>query len=390
MEKREKRKAILNIIGAVILLGTLYGCVINCFTLFVVPISREGGIKREAVSLCLTIMFLSYMVSSSLSGSVYRRVRVKTAMIIASIVIPLFFFLNSLSLPFYFMYISSLVMGLLLPFVSFTSFSLLIRSTFKENAGFAIGIAFTGSGIGGMIWSVVLGRMIERIGYKASFGKAGIVMFLISITITLLFIDDSKVLIPDKEEKVTIAGTKGMARVMILSFLVGLTPLFISQSMVPKALDAGLDSAYASSLNAGFMALLCIMKVVMGKSYDKFGLNKTLFLGLLSGIISAIFTLFITIKSLFFPYLLFLSINGTIQSMAPSLLAKRITDEKTFSSVNGICVAFNYLGCALSPLILNMVYERKGSYDGVLLFDMGLIVISMILLFQGRIRQSKT
>ena len=58
-----------------IILGTVYGCVINCFTLFVVPISNERGIDREYVSLILTIMFLSYMVSSSLSGKVYEKIR---------------------------------------------------------------------------------------------------------------------------------------------------------------------------------------------------------------------------------------------------------------------------------------------------------------------------
>ena len=65
---KENKKGWINVIGAMIILGTVYGCVINCFTHFVVPISKESGIDREYVSLILTIMFLYYMVSSSFLG----------------------------------------------------------------------------------------------------------------------------------------------------------------------------------------------------------------------------------------------------------------------------------------------------------------------------------
>ena len=184
---------------------------------------------------------------------------------------------------------------------------------------------------------------------------------------------------------------QGLYGALVLSFLVGVTPLFVSQAMVPKALDSGLGGTYASVLNASFMAGLCIMKVVMGRSYDKFGLKKTLSFGLISGFIAAVLTLFITRKELFVVYIFFLSTNGTIQSMAPSLLAKKITDESNYTTTNGLCVAVNYLGCAISPLILNVVYERVGSYNPVLLTDLGLIIITtLILILPSKLRQSKT
>ena len=150
-----------------------------------------------------------------------------------------------------------------------------------------------------------------------------------------------------------------------------------------------MGGAYSSSLNAFFMAGLCIMKVVMGKSYDKFGIKKTLFFGLFSGFVASILTVFITHKELAVLYIFFLSTNGTIQSMAPTLLAKRISDERNYTYTNGLCVAVNYLGCALSPLILNIVYERVGSYNPVLIVDLGLIVLASIILIAERNNQAK-
>ena len=125
---KENKKGWINVIGAMIILGTVYGCVINCFTLVVVPISKERGIDREYVSLILTIMFLSYMVSSSLSGKVYERIRLKRAIIVSALLVPLFYFSLSFSLPIGLMYLLALLLGLLLPFMSFTSFSVLIKS----------------------------------------------------------------------------------------------------------------------------------------------------------------------------------------------------------------------------------------------------------------------
>ena len=386
---KENKKGWINVIGAMIILGTVYGCVINCFTLFVVPISNERGIDREYVSLILTIMFLSYMVSSSLSGKVYEKIRLKRAIIVSAILVPLFYYSLSFNIPIGLMYILALLIGLLLPFMSFTSFSVLISSWFPYNTGFATGIAFMGSGIGGMIWSVVLGRVIEKSGYRASFALAGSVMLVVALVVSIFFIDDSKVVITKKEKNNSYIKPIGLYRTLILSFLVGITPLFVSQAMVPKALDAGLGGAYSSSLNAFFMAGLCIMKVVMGKSYDKFGIKKTLFFGLFSGSVASILTVFITHKELAVLYIFFLSTNGTIQSMAPTLLAKRISDERNYTSTNGLCVAVNYLGCALSPLILNIVYERAGSYNPVLIADLGLIVIASIILVAERNDQAK-
>ena len=386
---KENKKGWINVIGAMIILGTVYGCVINCFTLFVVPISKERGIDREYVSLILTIMFLSYMVSSSLSGKVYERIRLKRAIIVSALLVPLFYFSLSFSLPIGLMYLLALLIGLLLPFMSFTSFSVLISSWFPCNTGFATGIAFMGSGIGGMIWSVVLGRVIEKSGYRASFALAGSVMLVVALVVSIFFIDDSKVVITKKEKNNSYIKPAGLYKTLILSFLVGITPLFVSQAMVPKALDAGLGGAYSSSLNAFFMAGLCIMKVVMGKSYDKFGIKKTLFFGLFSGFVASILTVFITHKELAVLYIFFLSTNGTIQSMAPTLLAKRISDERNYTSTNGLCVAVNYLGCALSPLILNIVYERAGSYNPVLIVDLGLIVLASIILIAERNNQAK-
>lgn len=386
---KENKKGWINVIGAMILLGTVYGAVINCFTLFVVPISNERGIAREYVSLLLTIMFLSYMVSSSLSGKVFEKIRLKKALIISSLLVPVFYFSLSFPLPLVVMYLLALFIGLLLPFISFTSFSVLIASWFPNNTGFATGIAFMGSGIGGMIWSVVLGRVIEDSGYSSAFALAGAVMLFVAVLVTLFLIDDTKVVVAKKEKSNKYTKVDGLYKALALSFLVGVTPLFVSQAMVPKALDEGLGGAYSSSLNAFFMAGLCIMKVAMGKSYDRFGIKNTLFFGLLSGFIASILTLFISHKEFVLFYIFFLSVNGTIQSMAPTLLAKRISDDFNYTVTNGLCVAINYLGCALSPLVLNVVYERVGSYNPVLIADLGLIALASIILFVERKNQAK-
>ena len=75
--------------------------------------------------------------------------------------------------------------------------------------------------------------------------------------------------------------------------------------------------------------------------------------------------------------------------MAPTLLAKNIANESNYATTNGLCVAVNYLGCALSPLILNVVYERVGSYNPVLYVDLVLIVLTSFILLLNRKDQAK-
>ncbi|MGN1163737.1 MAG: MFS transporter [Candidatus Ornithospirochaeta sp.] len=382
---KNKTRAWITVFSSMLLLASVYGYIVNSFTLYVVPLSVERGVGRENVSLCLTLVFLFYMVSSFTAGKVLERVGIKRSMTACVILIPLLTYLRGIDLPFLYMYLSSALLGFLLPFISFTALGIVIKSWFDENQGLAVGLAFTGSGIGGMAWSLVIGSVMEKYGTAFSFRFAAIVMIVTALPLVIFGIKERKTekMVAENEKKTTLKSaleTKGLWRVLILSFLMGLTPLFVSQAMVPMALDKGLGTSLSSMLNASFMLGLCLMKIVMGYSYDKFGIKSTMAVIQVCTFVSAYLLLNIERSLMLVPFIVVLSISGTVQSMSPTILSSSISSDENFPTVSGIAVAVNYLGCALSPLLLNYVYSKTGSYSSVVASDFILLPLALLLI----------
>ncbi|MBQ0072130.1 MAG: MFS transporter [Spirochaetales bacterium] len=371
--KKNLRGWLIAIAGTLVM-ATVYGGVINCNTLFVVPVSRELGIPRQSYSLTLTLMFLCYMVSSMLSGKMFKKFGLKTCMTMGAVFVPLLFFSNGFAPSLFVLYLDSVLIGLLLPFISFTAFSVVIKDWFQENSGLAIGISFMGSGIGGRIWSFLLGIWLDSIGYRASYRMMAIIMAVFTIPVVLFLVKPNQKNFGVLEgEKLSFSETlkdRQTLLVLLISFLVGITPVIISQSLVPNAQDNGFSIQYASMLNAFFMGGLCLMKLVVGRLFDTAGLKKTLVLTLVAGVISLICAILVSIKMLHPIYIFFLALNGTIQSMAPSIIAMNYSTKENFPTANGLAVGINYLGCALAPFILNGVYDAMGSYSPVLYCDL--------------------
>lgn len=381
------------VFAGLLVMGIVYGGVINCNTLFVVPVSTELGIPRQSFSLTLTIMFLCYMVSSFMSSKMFQKFGLKTCMTIGSILVPLFFFLNGMAPNLVCLYLSSACIGLVLPFISFTTFSVVIKDYFEENSGFAIGISFMGSGIGGMFWSFLAGSWLNSLGYHMTYRLMAMVMAVIAIPVVFFLVK------PNHENFGVVAGEKlsmGAALkeknaivIVLLSFLVGITPVIISQSLVPNALDKGYPMAYGSLLNAGFMAGLCIMKLVIGRLFDKAGLKFSLILALVAGEIALFCCLLVNLQFLHPIYIVALAFNGTIQSMAPSLIAMNYSRKEMFASANGLAVGVNYLGCAMAPFLLNAFFDALGSYDVILLIDVFMTFATILcVVFAPKIRKA--
>ena len=383
-------RAWITVFSSMLLLAFVYGYIVNSFTLYVVPLASERGVGRDSVSLCLTLVFLFYMVSSFSAGKILERVGIKRAMVISVVLIPLLTYLRGCDLPFSYMYFSSVLLGFLLPFVSFTALGIVIKSWFCENQGLAVGLAFTGSGIGGMLWSIAIGKVLEKSGSAYSFRFAAIIMLITALPLVLLGISENKEgkRKREGEKKVSIRSameTRGLWRVLLLSFLMGLTPLLVSQAMVPLALDKGLGSSLSSLLNAAFMLGLCLMKIVMGYSYDRFGTKPTLILIQICTFLSAFLLLNIERSLMLLPFIFVLSISGTVQSMSPAILSSEIAEDEYYPTVSGMAMAVNYLGCAISPLLLNYVYSRKGSYDSVVASDYFLIPLALLIILFWKI-----
>lgn len=145
-----------------LIMGAAYGIVTNCVGLFVKPVTENMGFTRQAFSMNQTLVSFAMMAIPLLSGKIFGRFNIKTVMRLCTVTLVLAYGAYSLctSLPMF--YGCSVVVGLSLGGVTSVPLSLLISNWFHERRGLAIGVAFMGSGVGGMVFNPIVSSLLQN------------------------------------------------------------------------------------------------------------------------------------------------------------------------------------------------------------------------------------
>ena len=136
----------LIVAGCFIIMGMSYGAINNCMGVFIKPVCEDMGFSRAGMGLTQTILSASLMVMSLVSGRIFSRLDVTLALRISSIFMAggYFCFSFARSLPMF--YGAALVTGVAEGMITTVALSMLINNWFHTRRGFAVGMAFMGSG----------------------------------------------------------------------------------------------------------------------------------------------------------------------------------------------------------------------------------------------------
>ena len=154
MEKKQ-RLAWLMVLAGMMGTGVSYGIVLNCFGLFVKPVSEMMNFSRQGFATSLTIVYVVYMLCSVYSGKLIDKFGLKRLMRFAAVILPCAYFCNSLCTQLWQFYLLAVLQGMCVPFLSFIAFAVIIPKWFDQKRGLAIGLTFMGSGLGGMLFNII-------------------------------------------------------------------------------------------------------------------------------------------------------------------------------------------------------------------------------------------
>ena len=108
----------------------------------------------------MTIIAACQMVMALFGGKIFVKFDVKKIMRISSILLAVGYFSYSLATSLPVFYLISVVVGFAMGGTTTMPLSLLIGNWFHQRRGFAVGVAFMGSGIGGMLFSVPIASVL--------------------------------------------------------------------------------------------------------------------------------------------------------------------------------------------------------------------------------------
>ncbi len=362
--------------------------------LFMIPLSEEFGWNRTEISLALTFFTLSLALSIPYIGRLVdrfgsRKVLLPSLAVFAVLLALIPLLVNQLwNLFLLFVLIGSLAAGAnALPYLR------TISAWFDRRRGLAIGIAMGGSGMGFVYVPPMVQYMIDSYGWRSGYYMLGAVSTVIAIPLVYFVLREA----PSQKE---IEGFDEMGRgtgtetsvpnipmntllkrpllwqLFSIFCLLSFSLYGVLSHLVPMLADRGMSSGNAALVMSTLGISIVAARVIIGFIMDRFFAP---FVAAICFLVSAIgVTLLATgaVDSMAFIAAVFIGFSMGAEMDMLAFLTSRYFGVENFGQVYGILFTSFLIGTSAGPVAYGMAYESTGSYIGVLVLSIVLMIAS--------------
>jgi MFS family permease len=378
-----------------------YGIVINCQGQLIEPIAEEQGYNRVIMSSIFALINGGMVVSSPLLAHISNRFGPEKTLVACSLVISMAMIWFSFSRSLLFYYLSALLIGMAFVGVTTLLLPILVNMWFDaNNRGFALSLAFMGSGIGGLLLNPAFATLVKGLNWRWAYSLSGgffLLLFTPFLFIVIYYLPRKRGYLPPLTdlEDFTLGGSSNLDRgtldyrlvigsVCVAAFLIGGTGSSVLLHGTSHLVTLGQTPGEASMVIGLFLGVLAFSKLLVGRSCDKLGCKKTLiiFLGLASAGTFSLFLCSFTVLGCIL-FIGFFGLGGAAMTVCPPLVVREIFSNQRYSQELGKVMASIGLGNMGIPLIGGMIYDYTGSYNGFWIFDSVLLLVAITLFMFG-------
>ena len=352
-----------------------------------------GEIKfRDLITLALTGLL------APIAGIALDRYGVRRCMMVGWAVLALAYFLYGRLQTLAAMYVIHAVFALVLVLCGLNAVVILVSNWFVRYRGTAIGIALTGSSLGGALFPQYGTLMIEAFGWRMAFLAATVFPVMLLILCWLLVRDR-----PGGEVEVEESGgvgSRGEPPPAGVAYREALrTPTFWALTLFAMATfytvlgvqahvykymrDAGFDSQVATNAVSLFFVSALVGKFLFGLLSDHVDYRRVFYGNLLIMLVGALILADMNIAWIWLAMIAF----GGGWGGAYTLL--QLTVMNTFGirdagKILGTITILDALGGGLGIWLTGVIYDQTGSYELPFAIFVGLVVFAMLCLTQVR------
>ncbi len=369
------------------------------FGIFFKPVMHEFGWTRAAVSLAFTMLYLVQGLFQPVAGRFTDRYGPRKVIFVGALVAGLGFVLLSLTRGLWHYYLFYAVVGVGSSAIGLVPISALISNWFTERRGAALGIATTGIGVGGIIFSPLIGTcLIPAYGWRPTFFILALLIWLIVLPVTFLVTRDRpKVSAPPQEERLTVeAQVVGSAPsnrndwtlkralktstfwLIVLGFLLtNLTSIGIFQHQVNHFTDIGLSTAVAAASLSLVGLGSTIGKVSFGFLSDRFRPRHCAAISFSFQAVSIAVLLSVKSEALVWLYAVLMGIGmGGWAPLIPQLVTVNF-GAVSFGIILGTMRLIQNFGIVLGPLVAGYAYDITHTYQWLFLIFLALYAVAI-------------
>lgn len=376
------------------LLMFAYSLITSATNLMVLPIVSYFNFSRGAFTLGTTLLMIPSLLLSPFLGNFVNRLGLRRMLLVGSVwgaaALALLACCRTL-LQFYLVFFLG---GFVFSSTSSYLASLLLNSWFKKHQALVCSIVMTGTGVGGMLWGVLVPPLVQRFSYQAGYAFCSILW----LTLMLLCAFLCKGLPQDvgvppyggqaspTEQPVATGSVPDRSTLLRQPMFYLLCYTFFSLSLVngffPHAQAYLVDHGYAFVDAGRVISLFCMalvfVKLLLGAHFEHKGLRSGILLPVAVDFL-ALLLLYFGQKPLLTLAVVLFSANSSLVALTPLLIAGQLYNAREFAVVWGLFSAASGIGNSVGSPLWGLLYDVSGSYQPGFLIAMVLLALWLVL-----------
>lgn len=347
---------------------------------FIDPICRDLGFGRGSFTIYYSLLTAAGSLSNIFLGQYANKKGARNILLFSALWCCVCFFLFSLSSALWMFYLVGFSIGFFSTSCAILCANVIVQQSYDtKTASGILGIVMAGSGAGGTVFSLIIPRIIEGMGWRTCYRIMGLGWVTLLMLAWLVLGKPAAV-------KRTVSGTvlPGMTKaeairqpmfylMLATAFLVG-TGCSVQQQM-PSLLGVhAFSSAEIGTMISLTTAVLALGKAGQGILYGKIGVVKGSCIML--PVFALGFPLFL-MKSAVIPALLLCACGiGSYTTLLP-MVTRRLFGSRDYAAIWGLVAMAGSAGTFITTPIWGMVYDATGSYNPLLTAAPVLVLLAL-------------
>jgi MFS family permease len=357
----------------------------TALSFFVAPVCEDLGFGRGSFTLYYSLMVASGAVSASFLGTYMNSHGPRGVVVVSGIWIGLGLLGLSFSSQLWMFYVLGAAMGLLGSTCVYLAANVIVQQSYSsKNAAAILGIVMAGAGIGGVIWSNLIPKILDSFGWRFGYRVVAVLWVVIALVAALILGKQETAVAfghaktgsnNDSGKKAVLRSLRFFQSAALMCILTVCS--CISQHLPAVLGEMGHDSTQIGVLVSVMTAASAVGTILEGMVCSKIGIKKTM-VGIL--VVYAAGYCLMSLGAGTYTALIFLAIgSGSIGTLMP-IVVRRIFGGLHYAAIWSVVITCSSVASFLASPTWGMVYDFTGSYRPALMTMPVLLALGMICL----------
>ena len=372
----------LIVVACMLIQAVPFGVASNIQPQFVSYVVEENGFTLAGFSLIFTLGTIASAIASPFIGVLFNKINTKVMYVLGCLLSGGGFLTFSMCKELWQFYIVAAIVQIGTAVISSIGVPLLINSWFDEvSKGKAMGIAFSGSGLGNIFLQLLVSSSLSTNGASKSYMIFGALSLIVGIPVSLFLLrmpkDESEIVRGNKNSEVkssvnsstdsgyTFKETSKLKYFWLFGFGLFFLGMYISALAVqfPAYLkgNVGLSPIMVGTVGSVF-AIFCLLgNLVGGAIFDKLGVSKALVVAFILSALACLSLIFAKeIPQLAFCFATLKGLSVFAYMIGPSILTGSFFGQKEFGAILGVIQIFFAAGFAAGSSVFGVLVDSFG------------------------------